>query len=129
MAAEAPSPTRRRALLCKPYRRPIRMLTGACSIASKSKPSSQVDAIEPCTPTASLASGRDLKHCAARALIDLGLAQRDDMLRTFMGTSPASRGSIAWLADTTAADPAKGSPHIESWSPFEREAEELQEAA
>jgi hypothetical protein len=62
---------------------------------------------------------RDPEHCAARRLLDPGLASRDDMLRTFHG-APAMRGSIAWWADTTAADPSRGSPHIERWSPFDR---------
>jgi hypothetical protein len=72
---------------------------------------------------------RDPEHRAARGLLDLGLANRGGMMRTFMSGAPASRGSITWFAATTAADPAKGSPHIAKWSPFERESEELAEAA
>jgi hypothetical protein len=52
-------------------------------------------------------------------------------MRTFHGSAPATRARIGWLADTTAADPPKGSPHITKWSPFNRAeyADELAEAS
>jgi hypothetical protein len=71
---------------------------------------------------------RDPEHCAARALLDLGLASRDDWMRTFHGSAPAMRGSIAWWADTSVSEPDRGRLRIVKWHPFDR-GEEMQEAA
>jgi hypothetical protein len=42
---------------------------------------------------------RDPEHSAARFLIDNGLAERGDMLRTFRGDVLCMTGSVGWFAD------------------------------
>jgi hypothetical protein len=50
------------------------------------------------------------------------------MMRTFHGTAPAMRGSIAWWADHSVSEPDRGRLRIVKWRPFDR-AEDLAEAA
>ena len=75
-----------------------------------------------------LGQWRDVGHCAARALLDLGIAKRDDMMRTFHGSAPSMRGSIGWWADHSVSEPDRGRLRIVKWRPFDR-AEDLAEAA
>jgi hypothetical protein len=72
---------------------------------------------------------RDPEHSAARTLIDLGLAKRSDWLRTFHGETPCLKANIGWLADHSAADPDRGSPHWTKYKPFDRELEDDRAAA
>jgi hypothetical protein len=66
-----------------------------------------------------LGQWRDPEHCAARAMLDAGLAQRGDWLKTFHGSAPAMRGNVGSLADRAVSEPDRGRIRIVKWRPFE----------
>jgi hypothetical protein len=61
---------------------------------------------------------RDPEHSAARFLIDNGLAERDDMLRTFRGDVLCMTGSVGWFADRRTLETDEEGPRAVKWRPF-----------
>jgi hypothetical protein len=64
-----------------------------------------------------IGSWRDPECSAARRLIELSLAKREDVLLTFRGDNPCMRGSVGWFADRRVADDDRGL-HFARWKPF-----------
>jgi hypothetical protein len=65
-----------------------------------------------------LGVGRDPEHSAARFLIDNGLAERGDMLRTFRGDVLCMTGSVGWFADRMTMETDSEGPRTVKWRPF-----------
>jgi hypothetical protein len=57
--------------------------------------------------------------CAsARKLLEMGVAQRDDVLLLCRGDKVSMRGGIGWFADRTVNESRSGSPQWSKWTPF-----------
>jgi hypothetical protein len=61
---------------------------------------------------------RDPEHSVARFLIDNGLAERGDTLRTFRGNRLCTTGSVGWFADHIALENDARGPVTVKWKPF-----------
>ena len=58
---------------------------------------------------------------AARWLLDQKLANRDDVLVVYRGSTPCLRGSLGWFADHTIRENDvynNGTPSLVKWKPF-----------
>jgi len=64
---------------------------------------------------------RDPECSAARKLLELGLAKREDTLRTWRGDQPCMHGGIGWLADRRVSESDRkgqtGTPRFVRWVP------------
>jgi hypothetical protein len=61
---------------------------------------------------------RDPEHSAVRFLIDNGLAERGDMLRTFRGDALCMTGDVGWFAGRVTSEPDHDGPRTVKWKPF-----------
>ena len=61
---------------------------------------------------------RDPEHSAARFLLDNGLAERGDMLRTFRGEKLCMTGGVGWFADRRTLEDDTRGPVTVKWRPF-----------
>ena len=60
---------------------------------------------------------RDPEHSAARFLLDNGLAERGDTIRTFRGEALCMTGSVGWFADRRTEETDKYF-RAGKWTPF-----------
>ena len=61
---------------------------------------------------------RDPEHSAARFLIDNGLADRSDMVRTFRDEKLCMTGNVGWFADRRTLETDRDGPRTVSWTPY-----------